>query len=257
MSALLELDDLTMRFGGVTALDALSLTIEDGQVFSVIGPNGAGKTTVFNAITGVFRPAAGDIRLQGKSIVGRRRSEIPRAGAARTFQNIRLFGEMSVVENVMVGADAHHRAGVIGAIFESPRHRREEAEGRRRAHEILEFMGIGDRAEEPAASLPYGDQRRLEIARAMATGAPLLLLDEPAAGFNHTEKRELGALIRSMCDVGRTVMLIEHDMELVLGISDRVAVLNFGHKICEGTPHEVRDDPAVIDAYLGTAENAA
>jgi branched-chain amino acid transport system ATP-binding protein len=253
---LLELESLTMRFGGVTALDDLSLQVRPGEIFAIIGPNGAGKTTVFNAITGVFRPAAGDIRLFGSSIVRAKRNQVARAGAARTFQNIRLFQEMTVEENVMVGTDAHHRTGVFGAMFGARRHRREEAEGRESTAELLEFMGLAHRADEPAASLSYGDQRRVEIARAMATGAKLLLLDEPAAGFNRTEKQELAQLIRSIRDLGRTVLLIEHDMELVLGISDRVAVLDFGHKIAEGPPAEVREAPEVIAAYLG-AEDAA
>jgi branched-chain amino acid transport system ATP-binding protein len=255
-AALLELDAVTMRFGGVTALDGLSLEVMPGQIFAIIGPNGAGKTTVFNAITGVFRPAGGDIRLGGASIVRAKRNAVVRAGAARTFQNIRLFGEMSVRENVMVGTDAHHRTGVFGAIFGAPRHRREESTGRLETDELLDFMGLADRADTAAASLPYGDQRRVEIARAMATGAKLLLLDEPAAGFNRSEKQELAALIGRIRDRDRTVLLIEHDMELVLGISDRIAVLDFGHKIAEGPPAEIRESPEVIAAYLGDEDAA-
>lgn len=254
---LLVVDNVTLRFGGVVALNEVSFSLRKGEIFGLIGPNGAGKTTCFNAMTGVYRPTSGGIRFQGESIVGKRKHEITRGGIARTFQNVRLFPEMTALENVMVGADAHHKTSVISALFRLPRFWREERSGRDRSLQLLRFVGIYDRAGEVARNLSYGEQRRLEIARALATNPTLLCLDEPAAGFNPAEKEDLLALIRKIRDSGVTVLLIEHDMRLVMGVTDRIVVLEFGKKIAEGTPAEVRDNPAVIAAYLGVPTDAA
>jgi branched-chain amino acid transport system ATP-binding protein len=254
---LLVVDNVTLRFGGVVALNEVSFSLRKGEIFGLIGPNGAGKTTCFNAMTGVYRPTSGGIRFQGESIVGKRKHEITRGGIARTFQNVRLFPEMTALENVMVGADAHHKTSVISALFRLPRFWREERSGRDRSLQLLRFVGIHERAGEVARNLSYGEQRRLEIARALATNPTLLCLDEPAAGFNPAEKEDLLALIRKIRDTGVTILLIEHDMRLVMGVTDRIVVLEFGKKIAEGTPAEVRENPAVIAAYLGVPTDAA
>ncbi len=254
---ILELNNVTLRFGGLTALDDVSLHINEGEILGLIGPNGAGKTTCFNAVTGVYKPTSGDIRFQGESIVGLKKHKITQRGIARTFQNIRLFPNMTALENVLVGADAQHRTGMATALFRLPRHWREEREGHEKAMELLRFMGIHRKADELAANMSYGDQRRLEIARAMATGPKLICLDEPAAGFNPAEKVQLMDLIRQVRDRGYTVLLIEHDMRLVMGVTDRIVVLEFGRKIAEGSPAEIRDNPAVIAAYLGVDEEDA
>ena len=253
---LVELNEVTVRFGGLVALDSVTFTINRGEILGLIGPNGAGKTTCFNAMTGVYRPTSGSVDFDGQVLGKLKRNQITRLGIARTFQNIRLFGEMTALENVVVGTDARHRTSVPGATFRMPRHRDEERDAIDRGMALLEFVGVGGRATEKARNLPYGDQRRLEIARALATEPKLLCLDEPAAGFNPAEKAALMDLIRKIRADGYTVLLIEHDMRLVMGVTDRIVVLEFGKKIAEGLPVEIRDNPAVIAAYLGVPEDA-
>jgi len=253
---LVELNEVTVRFGGLVALDSVTFTINRGEILGLIGPNGAGKTTCFNAMTGVYRPTSGSVDFDGQVLGKLKRNQITRLGIARTFQNIRLFGEMTALENVVVGTDARHRTSVPGATFRMPRHRHEERDAIDRGMALLEFVGVGGRATEKARNLPYGDQRRLEIARALATEPKLLCLDEPAAGFNPAEKAALMDLIRKIRADGYTVLLIEHDMRLVMGVTDRIVVLEFGKKIAEGLPVEIRDNPAVIAAYLGVPEDA-
>ena len=254
---LLEIKNLTMKFGGVTALNEVNLYVNEKEIAALIGPNGAGKTTVFNVVTGYYQPTQGDILLQNESMVGIKSHKIAQKGLARTFQNVRLFGDMTALENVMTSADSNNKVGLIGSMFGIGTSKSDEQRSHAKAAELLNFVGISHRAGQLARNLPYGDQRRLEIARALALNPKVLLLDEPAAGFNPQEKVELGELIKKIRDAGYAVLLIEHDMSLVMKISDRVSVLDFGEKIAEGTPKEIQNNQKVIDAYLGVADHAS
>jgi branched-chain amino acid transport system ATP-binding protein len=253
MTALLEAKNIGKRFGGLEALTDVALTIERGEIYGLIGPNGAGKTTFFNVLTGFYQADRGGFMFDGAPLNISATHEIAAAGIARTFQNIRLFANMSALENVMVGRHVRTQAGVLGAIFRTRRTRTEENAIHARAHQLLEYVGIASRQHELARNLPYGDQRRLEIARALATEPKLLALDEPAAGMNATETATLKLLLERIRADGTTILLIEHDVKLVMGLCDRVAVLDYGRKIAEGTPAAVQRDAAVIAAYLGGA----
>jgi branched-chain amino acid transport system ATP-binding protein len=259
---ILNVTGLTMDFGGIRALDSLDLDVSSGEIVALIGPNGAGKTTFFNCITGIYTPTSGDVFItppnstKNVSLKGLKPNQVTEKGLARTFQNIRLFPKMTVLENVMIGRHCRTKAFIFGAIFRTAATRKEEVDILETSYSILEKVGLAEFANEFADNLPYGDQRRLEIARALATEPLLLLLDEPAAGMNPQETIELDRLIKEISNDGQAILLIEHDMQLVMSLSDRIFVMDYGKKIAQGTPAEIRENPAVIKAYLGEEVDA-
>lgn len=248
---MLKVQDLTIRFGGLVAVDGLNFEIQKGEIFGLIGPNGAGKTTCFNMISGTFKPTSGSIELNGKRIDGKQMYQINKLGVARTYQNINLFKTMTALENILVGQHARLSCGLPSSVLKMPKERREETQAKQKAAEILEFVGLKGKETVLSNAMPYGDQRLLEIARALASDPCLLLLDEPAAGMNPTEKNQLAELILKIRETGITVLLVEHDMKFVMGITDEICVLNYGKRIALGKPEEVQKNEDVIAAYLG------
>ncbi|MCH1981212.1 ABC transporter ATP-binding protein [Ruminococcus sp. OA3] len=255
MSSVLKVTGVTQKFGGLKALSNINMQIEPGEIVGIIGPNGAGKTTLFNIVTGIYTPTEGRVELDGEDITGVKPYLIARRGFGRTFQNIRLFAKLSAMDNVILGMHGHTKVNLADAIFHTPKKRREEEACSRRAEEYLKLMNLWDDRFALASSLPYGKQRRLEIARALATNPKLLLLDEPAAGMNEQETEELLHMVRELRDLGYTILLIEHDMKFVMNVCERIYVLNYGELLAEGDPTAVRNNPMVIEAYLGKEDD--